>query len=206
MAATVAPLVRGQGSFGVRFDSSSYTTQPGGTIPVSVVIDPAPGNGLFSYGVSVNFDPARALVELVGIEVPPELDFNGVAAGGALRAVADGVASVKGTVDFSVLPIPAYKGSLLASFLVTDRLGVAGSSTPLGLSLFRTLGPGETIFVDGSGRALDDKILFGSATITVIPEPGVLSLLLFGCIGGSCRFCLRASRAGRAAGTGLPVP
>jgi hypothetical protein len=174
-----------QGTFSVHFDQSNYNLQPGGTIPVSVVIDPVPGGGLFSYGVSASFDPAGALLGFAGINVPKELDFNGVLGPGASQMITDGTAAVKGTVSFSLVPIQGYSGALLATFLVTDHSGVPGNSTPLTLALYRTLGTSEHVFVDAQGQTLDDKLTFGSATITVIPEPGVLSLLL---VGGCCWF------------------
>jgi hypothetical protein len=182
-AAVTAASSVAQGTFSVHFNQSNYNLQPGGTIPVSVVIDPVPGGGLFSYGVSVSFDPAGTLLAFAGINVPKDLDFNGVLGPGASQMITDGAAAVKGTVNFSLVPIQAYSGAVLATFLVTDRSGVAGSSTPLTLSLYRTLGPSEHVFVDGQGQALDDKLTFGSTTITVIPEPGILSLLL---VGGCC--------------------
>jgi hypothetical protein len=77
---------------------------------------------------------------------------------------------VKGTVSFSVQPLTSYPGALLATFLVTDRTLSAGGSYQIGLSLFRTLGPTETVFVDGAGHALDGGITFGSAEIEVVPE------------------------------------
>jgi hypothetical protein len=186
------PLVsHAQGTFSVHFEQPNYLIQPGGTIPVNVVIDPLPSSGLFSYGVNVNFDPARALLESMGIHVPPPLDFNGVLGPGALAASGTGFAAVKGTVSFSVQPLTPYSGALLATFLVTDKSALVGSSYTLGLSLFRTLGPGETVFVDGKGNSLDGSLAFGSTLIEVVPEPGTVKLLA---LGGCC--CLLSGGLG----------
>ena len=48
------------------------------------------------------------------------------------------------------------------------------------LDFFRTLGPNETLFVDGQGRSLDGQITFDSAEIEVVPEPEILNLVLVG--------------------------
>lgn len=172
------PGAFGQGTFRVQFEHPTYSVEPGGVVPVNVLIDPVPGAGLFSYGIVVGFDPAKALLEMAGISVPKDLDFNGVLGPGALTSAGDGFAGVKGTVIFSSSPLQTYSGSLLATFLVTDKSGGVGSSYSLDLSLFKTLGETETVFVDGAGNPLDDKLVFGTTLINIVPEPAVSVLIL----------------------------
>ena len=169
-----------QGTFSVNFQQPVYPIPAGGTIPINVLIDPVPGAGLFSYGISVSFNPIQAAIELTQITPPEELNFNGVRGPGAISSVGNGIASIKGTVDVSVQPLRPYMGSLLATVLVTDHSGKIGGSYTLGLSIYRTLGSSEHVFVDGSGQVLDGNIVFGTTTLNVVPEPKPLHLALFG--------------------------
>jgi hypothetical protein len=172
-----------QGTFRVGFEQSSYSVPAGGTVTVNVLIDPVPASGLFSFGVQLNSDGSQARVEsAAGITVPAPLDFNG-AFGPALKSVTPGMAGVKGTVDFSATPPKYYSGGLLATFTVRDLTAAARTSYLLSLGIYRTLGPAESVFVNGAGETLDGEISFGSATVTVIPEPtGALLLLLGGAL------------------------
>lgn len=165
----------------VRFDQTEYVL---GTATdrfrVDVLIDGdgvRPGlqpvaEGLLSFGVRVLFDPTEARVLDVGtdIAIVPALDyaFDGLAPG--IREVGLTSGSAKGFVP---LTDPAYGASLLASFFVTSR--VAGPYT-LSLAVF-SQGPNESVFVDGNGATLDATLAFGSARVSVIPEPGAAALL-----------------------------
>ena len=168
----------GQGTFRVHFDQATYAVTPQGTVAVGVVIDPTPSAGLFSFGLKVTFNEALARIEsATAVSVPPPIDFNGVAGPGALRVLASGSVGVKGTVDFFVSPIPAYDGALLATITLRDLSGRIGTASPLNLEIFRTLGPSESVFVDGAGTVLDERLEFGAVTLTVIPEPATALLL-----------------------------
>jgi hypothetical protein len=176
------PLALGaQGTFQARFDHSSYSVAPGEVLAVGVVIDPVPVSGLFSFGVRINFDPLEAQpLSAASIVVPLPLDFNSVLGPGASRVVDAGMAAVKGTVQFSAVPPPAYTGSLLATFYLKNADSTLGKTYPLSLQLFRTLGPAESVFVNGLGQPLDAQMIFGSAVVTVIPEPCSWMLLALG--------------------------
>src|SRR4249920_435274 len=84
----------GQGTFRVNFSQNTYTVLPGGSVSLGVMIDPVPENALFSYGMGVKFDPASALLALAGIQVPDELNYNGVLGPGAFTGGTDGFAGV----------------------------------------------------------------------------------------------------------------
>jgi hypothetical protein len=140
---------------------------------VNVVI-PQLDAGLFSYGVQVILPSGKAASD--SIVVPPPLNFNGVLGPGALKQMGADVFGVKGTIDFDAIAA-AYEGALIGTFNIKNLVTTVGESYPLTLDFFRTLGPNETLFVDGTGTALDPRITFGSAMIVIVPEPSVLALL-----------------------------
>jgi hypothetical protein len=186
--------VHAQGTIQVRFERPAYFVEPNQSVSVNVVIDPVPANGIFSYGV-------RLGIPLVGvaassITVPPPLDFNGVLGAGALKAFEDGFAGVKGTVDFSSTSVQSYPGSLLSTILLADMSGYFGAAYELHLEFFRTVGPSETLFVDGLGTSLDDRIIFGSTVIMVIPEPSTGSLFAAGLLFLHARGFFKAAAQG----------
>jgi hypothetical protein len=172
-----------QTNYVVQFDRQLYEVKLGETFLVDVLYEPASLAGLYSYAVKLSFDEVKAKVaDLSSIGVPPALDFNGVLGHGAYRATGPGFAGVKGTIDFFAQPLNYYPGSLLASFAVTDRSLTPGQYT-LSLSGFNTLGPTESLFVDGQGQVLDSAISFGTATVRVVPEPAILCLISVGGLG-----------------------
>lgn len=182
MGAILPLAANAQGTFRVRFDQNSYSITPGGTVSVGVVIDPAPEFGLFSYGLKVAFDEAWARVaNASAITVPAPLDHNGVLGPGAIRLVQDGLAAVKGTVDFLASPPEFYSGTVLATIQLQDIGGQPGESYPITLDIYQTLEPTESVFVTGAGETLDGFLDFGSAIVTIVPEPST-ALLLSPCI------------------------
>jgi hypothetical protein len=171
-----------QGVFTIRPEAGSYTALSGQQLAVNVVIEPVVPAGLFSYGVSVAFDALKASLSAGDIAVPPPLSFNGFTGGSPTREALAGFAGVKGTVDATAAPIHFYEGAVVATFLFRIA-GNPGDSFPLELGLFRTLGPSESVFVDGNGATLDDRLVFGSALVTIVPEPRVSILIAAGGIG-----------------------
>lgn len=169
------------------FDQNSYVISPGQTFEVNVVLDAdstVPGlqslpEGLFSYGVKVEFDQAAvALVGIGEILVPAALNFNGFSSG-ATKQTGSGFAGVKGNIDQSVFQ------SYLGSLLVTIQFEDLGSGTPyrLDLKIFRTLGDSEQVFLNGTGAVLDGSVILGSAQVSPVPEPQVSAMLAVGVMG-----------------------
>jgi hypothetical protein len=177
--AVIMPMaVAAQGTFHVRFDQDTYLVAPGGSVSVGVVIDPGPEAGLFSYGLKIAFEETRARVESASaVHLPPPLDYNGVLGPGAIRLIEAGTVGVKGTVDFFISPAVSYRGTSLGGMLLQDVGNLLGTEYPLTVELFRTLGETESVFVDGTGAVLDDRIIFGSAMVRVVPEPTALMLM-----------------------------
>ena len=121
-----------------------YDVMPGETFDIRVFLDAddsVPGeqslpNGLFSYGVKLEFDPAKlALVGPEAIRVPEALNFNGFSMGAA-RQVGDGYGGVKGNID--QVSLEPYEDPWIASFLVMEISG--GGTDEVKLSPLRTLG------------------------------------------------------------------
>lgn len=176
----LAPVrAQGDAPLPIGFDSSEYHVAPGASFSVSVVL-PALPNGLFSYGVRLALPvPDVSATGSQSIVVPTPLDFNGTAGPGALQQITGNFLGVKGTVDFNAVNA-AYKGALLTTFNLKNEAGI-GQSYTLTLDVFRTLGESETVFVDGVGNNLDPRIVFGSATVLVVPEPSLTALICLAC-------------------------
>jgi hypothetical protein len=181
-AGLAAPAV--QASPRIHAELDRYEVTPGEVFDISVYLDAEDGipgdqalpNGLFSYGVKLEFDPDKlTLVGPNAIRVPSALDFNGFSAGAA-RQIGDGFAGVKGNID--QLSFEPYEGSWIASFLVKDIS--AGGVYEVQLSPHRTLGPSEQLFVDGAGEVLDAQLQFAPAQIVVVPEPSMAWMILAG--------------------------
>lgn len=163
----------------IRFDQDSYTaTAKGSSVPLRVLIEPPPVAGLFSFGVRVTFDPSYALLDpVLGARVEQTLNFNAAAGPGALVESGPGFVGLKGTLDLFSANLEPYLGNVLATVNL-QNLGEAGTVYRVGVEIFRTVGPTETVFVDGVGRSLDAGLSFGFSQITVaVPEPTPGSLL-----------------------------
>ena len=174
-----------------RFGSISVViAQPNQSIPLNVIMDPAPPAGLFSYGVRIVDESRQITFAANAIIVPPPLDFNGVFGAGAFKESSASSIAVKGTVNTAGPDVKPYSLPLIATFSSPQFIS-EGSSTRLTLEFFRTLGSTETLFVDGLGNDLDSQIVFGSTTITVVPEPSTVALLSVGL------FALHAWSCGR---------
>jgi hypothetical protein len=181
-ASAAAPTA--QADIRIHAELDRYEVTPGEVFDIRVYLDAddsLPGdqtlpNGLFSYGVKLEFDPDRlTLVGADAIQVPDALNFNGFSAGAA-RQTGVGFGAVKGNID--QVGADPYAGSLIASFRVSDTS--AGGAYEVRLSPHRTLGPSEQLFVDGAGEVLDAQMQFGTAQIVAVPEPSMAWMLLAG--------------------------
>jgi len=168
----------------IRTELDRYEIRPGEEFDIRVFLDANDGaggvqkllNGLYSYGVKLEFDPTKLMVSgLDAIRVPAGLNFNGFSAGAA-RQMGSGYAAVKGNIDQSAF-VP-YADTLLATFHVKDLSG--GGQYQVSLRPHRTLGASEQLFLDGFGDVLDGSAAFGSAQILAVPEPSAALMLLAG--------------------------
>ena len=163
----------------VEFDEEAYSGSIGEPIELNIQFNAPIPNGLFSYGVRLEFDPASGRTDTVFEAVDP-LNFNGVLGEGALQDSGEDWVGIKGTVDIFQDPVNFYDDILVTTVHVT--YDIPGDYN-ISLGIFNTLGPTEEIFVDGEGTVLDDNLSFGSARVTVIPEPTTWGLLLIGLLG-----------------------
>ncbi len=136
-----------------------------------------------------------------GIEIPAPLDFNGLQGTGAFPDVGPGYASVKGTVDLMGQAAVRYDASLLATFVLIPKDLEPGGAYELVLEPFYTVGPDEALYVTGEGGVLDAEMVFGRASLVVIPEPGPLPLVLAGGTFLACRHSRK--RSGSLGGRGV---
>jgi hypothetical protein len=181
---------RGSSSFAARylvhFDQDLYVVNgPGETLVARVLIDadaatpsddPIP-TGLFSFGVLSSFNGAKVQVASAGdVDPVASLDFFGFASG-AFEQVASDRVGVKGNIDQVASPLQPYGSALLAEITFTN-LASAVDEYPLDLELFRTVGPNEQLFLDGTGLVLDPDMMFRGARVRVVPEPSTVGLAL----------------------------
>ncbi len=132
-------------------------------------LDPVRG-GLFSFGTKFTFDATKAEIkDASDIAIQDDLDHFGLSDGGFIE-VSAGAAAGKGNIDQSVNPLEPFAGNLLMTTTVSNKAAPLDEYL-LTLETFRTLGPNEQIFLNGSGDSLDDDIVFGTARVRVIPEP-----------------------------------
>ncbi len=173
-----------QGAYTVRFGEEIVSIVAGETFLVRIVLDAddaEPGNqplpsGLFSMGIEVTYDPAHA--EVAGpdaIVLPAEIDGDGVG-GPAPKAVEPGRSAVTGAVALDA--VEGYMGGLLATFEISDRSSAPGTTYLLTPGFF--FQDTRVNFLDFEGNILDAEIRFEGAQVEVVPEPGILLLLLFG--------------------------
>ena len=167
----------------VHTEQASYEISPGAELDIRVYLDAddaTPGvqslaQGLFSYGVKLEFDPAKlSLSGPDAIGVPDALNFHGFDPG-ASRQLGSGFAGVQGNVD--PVMFEPYGGSLLATFRVKDIGG--GGAYEVMLAPHRLVAS-EQLFVDGAGTVLDAGMQFASAQILAVPEPSIAGMFLAG--------------------------
>ncbi len=166
-ALMASPFAWGQGQeprYQVRFAGDHYTLAPGTALSTSIVIDPPPAAGLFSYGIVATVQGGDGLAGLIHLVPRPVFAFDSVR-GEAAPVDASGESSAnKGHVDFFSTAQPAHQEPAFAGL----TLGPLPLGTwSLALALHNTLGPTEAVFVDGLCRPLDHLLDFGTATVEV---------------------------------------
>lgn len=153
----------------VEFPKPHYDVPGLQEFQIPIRINPLPASGLFSYGLICTVEGNNGLTGIVTMAPLPDLVFDGIHGAGSRGVVAEtGRFSGKGSVNM----FRADKGNHLDTNI--GELTVAGlpdGDYTLRLAPYNTLGPTESIFVDGQSRSLDPVLAFGSATVSVISVP-----------------------------------
>lgn len=164
------------GGIRIRFDASTYEVAAGGEFTVGVVIDgddridgdQPVTNGLFSFGVRINYPSTNAETKPLWLDVVSSLNYAGLTPGAVVEQ-RDGYITAKGNIILTSISSPPYGGTPLLALKFTDRSAVAGRYS---ISLASAaLSTSQTLFVDGMGNALDASITYGTADVIVQPDP-----------------------------------
>ncbi len=159
-------------SYQVELPQGHYDVPASQEFTTLVRINPVPAAGLFSYGIICTVEGNNGLTGIVAITPPSALAFDGVA-GAGMRGVSSltGKYTGKGSVDILLPQKNNHADSILGNLAIA---GLPVGSYTLSLGIYNTLGPTESVFVDGQSRSLDPQITFGTATLTVADAPIVI--------------------------------
>lgn len=201
-----AAAASSDGPLFVALDQERYQAEPlGSSFRVRIVLSPVPAGGIVSYGVTLKFDFNAFDLVTPTFEVPAELNFNGFDGPGAFQESGPGHVSVKGTVDLMSQAMVRYDAALIASIVLAPKNAEPGESSVLTLEPFYTAGPEEALYVGGDGRVLDPNLIFRSAVVDFVPEPGVVSLLGLGAAVLARRKVRKVAGTGNETAAALPV-
>jgi hypothetical protein len=149
----------------VEFSQNTFNAPPSREFETPVLIRPKPPAGLFSYGVVCNVQGNNGVAGIVILAPAAALSFDGVLGTGPRGIIAEtGKYSVKGSVDVFSAAKAAHSGETLGTLTIA---GLPSGNYTLSLASYNTLGPSESVFVDGNCRSLDSSLEFGSATLQV---------------------------------------
>jgi hypothetical protein len=153
----------------VEFAKATYTILAGQEFQTTIGLNPFPAPGLFSYGLIVTVEGNNGLIGITSMTPQPALAFDGVMGPGSRGVSAEaGKFSAKGSVNILLPEKPNHSEPTLGTLTVA---GLPEGSYTLRLATYNTLGPTETVFVDGLCRPLDSDLQFGTAALTVAGRP-----------------------------------
>ncbi len=164
----------------IGFSQSGFESSPFVEFHTPILIDPVPSPGIFSYGLICSLQGSNGLVGIVTMDPAADLGFDGPFGPGVRGINAEtGLFSAKGSVDALAVGRPMHMAATLGSLTIA---GLPEGNYTLRLASYNTLGPTETIFVDGLNRPLDPLLNFGTATLRVqsvstpVPQASVTAL------------------------------
>jgi hypothetical protein len=156
-------------TYRVEFPQTHYDVPGQQEFLAPVQINPLPAAGLFSYGLICTVAGDSGLVGVVTLSPRPTLAFDGIMGPGSRGlAAATGRVAAKGTADMFPAAKPNHGEATLGTVAIA---GLPDGNYTLRLATYNTLGPTESVYVDGECRALDDQLEFASATLTVSSTP-----------------------------------
>jgi hypothetical protein len=152
-----------------QFEKPSMTVESGEEFVASIQIDADASqggvqpleNGLFSFGIKVEFDPAVLEIGADGVFVVPALNYSGFIPGAEVQVNANNII-IKGNILLESQNSPPYEGSLIAE-IVFRNIG-ASPRAALTLDSARS-NPNEVLILDGQGNALDNTAQFHAAEV-----------------------------------------
>lgn len=152
-------------SYQVEFPQAHYEVSVGQEFMSPVRIDPLPASGLFSYGLICTVEGSSGLAGIVAMTPRSSLNFDGVVGAGS-RGVTAGTGrfSGKGSVNIQLPGKDNHLDPILGSIAIA---GLPLGDYTLRLATYNTLGPTESIFVNGQGEAIDSETTFGTASLSV---------------------------------------
>ena len=161
-------FVHGQ-SVTVGFPEPAYQIPLGQEFQAPVRMHPMPQYGLFSYGLIVTVEGSNGLIGITTLTPKLLLDFDGINGPGSRGiTAASGRFTSKGTANMFPSDKPNHTEADLGSVNIA---ALPGGTYIVRLAPYNTLGPTESVFVDGRCQALDELISVGSAVITVVSHP-----------------------------------
>jgi len=165
----VAGDLAAQATTRIEFPRSAYEILLGQEFIAPVRINPLPAAGLFSYGLIITVEGTGGLVGITTLAPGTGLNHDGINGPGNRGVVAEaGRFSSKGTADI----FPPMKPNHMTPELGEVRVaGLPAGTYALRLATHNTLGPTESVFVDGQCRALDEQLAFGTTVLTVVARP-----------------------------------
>lgn len=156
-------------SVNVGFPEPAYQIQLGQVFEAPVRMDPMPPAGLFSYGLIVTVEGTNGLIGVTTLMPKSPLGFDGInGPGNRGVAAATGRFTSKGTANMFPAEKPNHREPDLGKVSIA---GLPGGTYTVRLGPYNTLGPTESIFVDGKCRDMDAMIAFGTTQITVVSQP-----------------------------------
>ncbi len=156
-------------TYRVEFPQAHYDVAGSQEFTTFVRINPVPAAGLFSYGLICTVEGSNGLTGIVAMTPPSALAFDGVVGAGT-RGVTSlaGKYTGKGSVDILLPQKSNHSDPNLGNLAIA---GLPGGNYTLTLGLYNTLGPTESVFVDGQSQSLDSQLILGGATLSVIDAP-----------------------------------
>lgn len=165
----VPPVLAQSPNYRVEFPQANYDVSALQEFTTSVRINPVPASGLFSYGLICTVEGNNGLAGIVTMVPVPDLGFDGIRGAGS-RAVSaiTGRYTGKGSVNIQLPQKTNHNDPILGTLAIA---GLTPGTYVLGLASYNTLGPTESVFVDGQSRSLDSQLVFGSATLSIASSP-----------------------------------
>ncbi len=154
----------------VGFPEPAYQIPLGQEFQAPVRMHPMPQYGLFSYGLIVTVEGSNGLIGITTLTPKLLLDFDGINGSGSRGiTAASGRFTSKGTANMFPSDKPNHTEADLGTVNIAD---LPDGNYTLRLAPYNTLGPTESVFVDGQCRSLDQQLAFGTATLIVTSNSG----------------------------------